>query len=404
MPMLGHAPEDARGGGRSVPIDPKWFRQVLGHYPTGVCVVTAQDPDGGDAGMAVGSFTSVSLDPPLIAFLVDKTSTTWPRIQRAHCFCVNVLAADQEHVCRAFAAKGGAKFHRLHSVAAATGSPILDGVIAWIDCDIHDVHEAGDHYIVVGRVRELDIANPGLPLLFFQGGYGRFIPQSLASADLDVIKHFRQVDIVRPELEALAEEIGIEANASVRIGDAVVAVATAGQPRGRHIGTRVGHRYALVPPVGAVLVAWAPDSAIDAWLRLADGVSSADALGRERAALAWVRENGYSLIVGSIAPDTDGAAPTPDSPRDLRRVVRDVRLACGAADAARGADEDFWATISAPVFDPAGDVSLLVNLNGFDAPLDKDELSAHVERLTAATARITAGIRGRLPDQSATPR
>ena len=87
-------------------FDSKRFRQVLGHYPTGVTVVTAVDADGQPAGMAVGSFTSVSLDPPLVAFLPDKSSTSFPRIRRASSFCVNVLSAEQENVCRAFAAKG----------------------------------------------------------------------------------------------------------------------------------------------------------------------------------------------------------------------------------------------------------------------------------------------------------
>ena len=125
-----------RSGGPEIPtpVDPKWFRQVLGEYPTGVCVVTAADPDGGYAGLTVGSFTSVSLDPPLVAFLPDKSSTTWPRLERAGRFCVNVLAADQEYICRAIAAKETDKFAGLDWRPAGSGSPILAGVSAWIDC------------------------------------------------------------------------------------------------------------------------------------------------------------------------------------------------------------------------------------------------------------------------------
>ena len=153
-------------------IDGATFRHVLGHYPTGVCVVTAIEPSGAPVGMAVGSFTSVSLDPPLVAFLPDKASATWQRIAGAGRFCVNVLASDQEQICRQFAARGIDKFAGVSHRLSANGSPVLDGVLAWIDCTLHAVHEAGDHFIVLGEVIELDIARPGQPLLFFRGKYG----------------------------------------------------------------------------------------------------------------------------------------------------------------------------------------------------------------------------------------
>lgn len=151
------------------------FRRVLGHFPTGVAVITAMGTDGAPVGMAVGSFTSVSLDPPMVAFLPDKSSTSWPKIEVAGVFCVNVLGAGQHEVSKAFATKGGDKFGSLSWQPSGLGSPMIDGVIAWIDCEIDAVHEAGDHYIVVGRVRELDIAAPdGEPLVFFKGSYGNF--------------------------------------------------------------------------------------------------------------------------------------------------------------------------------------------------------------------------------------
>jgi flavin reductase (DIM6/NTAB) family NADH-FMN oxidoreductase RutF len=156
-----------------LPIDPGRFRQVLGHFPTGVTVITAAS-DSGPVGMAVGSFASVSLDPPLVAFFVGRSSTTWPRIEAAGAFCVNVLADDQEHVSRRFASKDDDKFAGLGSEPAPSGSPMLAGVVAWIDCDIDSVTEAGDHWCVMGRVRGLDIGTDGAPLLFFRGGYGRF--------------------------------------------------------------------------------------------------------------------------------------------------------------------------------------------------------------------------------------
>jgi 3-hydroxy-9,10-secoandrosta-1,3,5(10)-triene-9,17-dione monooxygenase reductase component len=154
-------------------FDSAKFRQVLGHFTTGITVVTAA-PDGVPVGLAVGSFASVSLDPPLVAFFPDKSSSSWPKIEAAGVFCVNILAEAQEEVCRRFASKAEDKFTGLGWSPTASGSPLLDGVLAWIDCDIDSVVEAGDHYCVMGRVRDLAVAHDGAPLLFFRGGYGRF--------------------------------------------------------------------------------------------------------------------------------------------------------------------------------------------------------------------------------------
>jgi flavin reductase (DIM6/NTAB) family NADH-FMN oxidoreductase RutF len=373
-------------------IDPKWFRQVLGQYPTGVCVVTADDD--GPAGMAVGSFTSVSLDPPLVAFLADKSSTTWPRIQKAGHFCANVIAADQEHVCRAFARKGGDKFGELPWRPARSGAPILDGAIAWIDCEIDAVHEAGDHYIVIGAARELDVARAHLPLLFFQGGYGRFTPQSLATGDVDLIRHFSHMDVVRPELEQLAAESQVEATASIRVGDEVIVIAKAGRPRGQHLPTRVGFRYSLTPPVGAVFVAWSDSATVDAWLqREVDDDAGVGRLHEE--ALEWIRDSGYCAFFGSIPPlDSKRSGAARSAPRDLRAVVRDLRIAVEFTDEDSVDTPNFWATIHAPVFDSMGNVALVIGLNGFDSSLRAEDFSTYTERLLRAARHVEAAIRG----------
>src|SRR5262245_25488403 len=98
---------------QGIVVDPMFFRRVLGHFPTGVAVITAIDADGAPAGMAVGSFTSVSLDPPLVAFLPGRSSTSFPKIRRSERFCANVLSHSQEHICRAMAAKGADKFAQI---------------------------------------------------------------------------------------------------------------------------------------------------------------------------------------------------------------------------------------------------------------------------------------------------
>lgn len=148
------------------------FRQALGHFPTGVTVITSES-DGVPAGLAVGSFFSISLEPPLVGFCVAKASTSWPAVRKTGRFCANVLASDQEALCRVFASSGGQKFQGIGWHPSSGGSPILADVLAWIDCTIDAEHDAGDHSIVVGRVRELEVPREGHPLVFFRGGYAQ---------------------------------------------------------------------------------------------------------------------------------------------------------------------------------------------------------------------------------------
>lgn len=155
-------------------IDPALFRQVLGAYPTGVCAITATTLDGAPAGMVIGSFTSVSLDPPLVGFLPDKNSSTWPLIEAAAHFCVNVLASDQQDVCRQLSAKGPDKFAGLDVALSDHGHPVIANAIAQIDCDIHSVIDAGDHWFVLGKVLSLKVGRDGDPMLFHRGKYGGF--------------------------------------------------------------------------------------------------------------------------------------------------------------------------------------------------------------------------------------
>jgi flavin reductase (DIM6/NTAB) family NADH-FMN oxidoreductase RutF len=152
-------------------IDNRRFRDVLGTYPTGVCVVTAIDAEGQRHALVVGSFASISLDPPLVGFFPDKKSSTWPLIAATGRFCVNVLGADQLALCQRFAARGQDKFGELAHSASPAGLPLLDDAIAWLDCTLERVVEIGDHWLAVGAVEALDRRDDGNPLLFFRGGY-----------------------------------------------------------------------------------------------------------------------------------------------------------------------------------------------------------------------------------------
>jgi len=154
-------------------FDATRFRQVLGHFPTGVTVVTSA-LDGAPYGITIGSFSSVSLDPPLVGFFPGKDSTSWPAMERSGAFCVNILSEHQGELCWRFAKEGDDKFKDVGWRPAATGSPVIDGVLSWIDCDLDKVVEAGDHWFVMGRVRELEVETDHGPMLFFRGKLGGF--------------------------------------------------------------------------------------------------------------------------------------------------------------------------------------------------------------------------------------
>lgn len=152
--------------------DAEQFRAVLGHFPSGVTIVTGTTPSG-PAGFTCQSFSSLSLDPPLVLMLPSRSSTSWPPIAETGRFCVNVLADHQEQLSAWFARSGAAKFVGVTWSRSPLGCPILDGVCAWIDCEIDQVHDGGDHLIVVGAVSDLAADSQQGPLLFHRGGYAR---------------------------------------------------------------------------------------------------------------------------------------------------------------------------------------------------------------------------------------
>ena len=160
-------------GPRALAPDAATYRTVLGHFATGVVLITAVDGDE-PVGMACNSFSSVSLDPPLVLFCAAKSSSTWPRIQAAGKWAANFLDEDGEQTCRLFAEKGADRFAHIAFTPGRTGAPIVQDALAFVDCETVTEHDAGDHLIVVGRVVELGYQHEGKPLVFYRGGYGRF--------------------------------------------------------------------------------------------------------------------------------------------------------------------------------------------------------------------------------------
>ncbi|MEV0075506.1 flavin reductase family protein [Nocardia neocaledoniensis] len=152
---------------------PAELRRVLGHFATGVAVITAHDGTG-PLGFACQSVVSVSLDPPLLSFCPAKTSTSWPRLREVGTLCVNVLAEDQGALCRQFAVSGADKFAGIDWERAGNGAPALTGALARIEVTVELEHDAGDHTVVLARIGALRAVEGARPLLFYRGGFGGF--------------------------------------------------------------------------------------------------------------------------------------------------------------------------------------------------------------------------------------
>lgn len=381
------------------PTDPSWFRQVLGQYPTGVCAVTAIEPDGTPTGFVVGSFTSVSLDPPLVAFFPDRASTSWPKIEAAGKFCVNIIGADQEQLCRQFAAKGADRFEGVGWRPAATGSPVLEGVVAWIDCELESVTEAGDHFIVVGAVKELEIEEPSLPLLFFQGGYGRFAPLSLTASNSSgaLTEQLRTVDLVRHEMEALASDLAARCIATAQTQHVLAVTASAGAGNVTAAATMVGQRLPFAPPTGSAYAAFMDEDGVQDYLSLID---DADLREEHRKRLAAVRERGYSVGLVNEAQrefvsaiDRLAADPDAMSHEDLHSLIHD--LSFDPPELTAEAKRDIR-SITVPVFGPDGTPALAFTLYGFPKPSSDTGIDDYIDRATEAARRATEHLGGQM--------
>ena len=151
-------------------VDASEFRQLCGHFATGVLIVTAADPKGEPTGMTANSFTSVSLNPPLVSINVDKVADMHAVMLQAEGFVFNLLEAGQETLSRRFAGTVSQRFDGVGYRVDDRGFILLDGVIATIACVRHSQYEIGDHTVFVGRVIGGSTA-PGRPLLYYRGGY-----------------------------------------------------------------------------------------------------------------------------------------------------------------------------------------------------------------------------------------
>jgi flavin reductase (DIM6/NTAB) family NADH-FMN oxidoreductase RutF/DNA-binding IclR family transcriptional regulator len=373
------------------PLAARDFRRALGQYPTGVAVITARQDDGTPVGMVVGTFTSVSLDPPLVGFLPDRTSTTWPLIRAAGRFCVNVLGAGQEHVCRAFVTKADDRFDVHGAGDTAGGSPRLAGTVLWIDCDVDAVLPAGDHDMVLGRVRDLGVPeDAGLPMLFVRGGYGSPQLPSIQTERPEFADQLRLADLVRPEAEAVSRDLGLECLVSAAVGNSVVSLAAAGigtAPGGSD--TRVGTAFPLAAPIAPLFVAWAGTVEQMAWLDRGRRLTGTTDPALAMAELEAVRSLGYQVTTGQQDAELfERSVVDHDRPDGVAEVLRRMQERAPEPRLHTPFDQLTEVTsLAAPVRDRDGRVVLALHLMGFSGTESPDRLHACLDRLLAGAAR-----------------
>ena len=381
-------------------VEPSEFRQVLGQYPTGVVVVTATTAGGEPTGMTVGSFTSVSLDPPLVAFMPAKNSSSWAELSSSDGFCVNILRSHQEEICRVVATRKSRKFEGVEWRSSALGNPIIAGCVAYVECTLDTVHDGGDHEIVVGRVRNLAVENPGVPLLFYRGGYGSFVPLSMAAGDADLVQQLRMVDLIRPRMENLATQLDTEVTAVSLVRGELVLTAAAGRARTAKFPTRVGQRMPFMPPLGGVFAAWGDDGTAQAWVSHADE-GLADRAGYCGDILDRIRRRGVALGIGHDRSEMWEIASHRASQGDpsvteavLRERIAQVSFDYNPEDLDPSQSYEFRFG-QAPVFATDGSVALALTVWGPPGRFRTADIEAWCGRLletAAEAAKILAAV------------
>lgn len=348
------------------------FREVTGHYPTGVAVVTGVDPTGELLALVVGTFSSVSLDPPLVSFMPMKTSRTFTKMEKCSSLCINIVGGDQEREVMSIAQRWENKFDGIDWYPSPHGSPVLTDAIGWMDTKIWKTVDAGDHWIVLCEVQDMAITNPVSPLIFFQGGYGSFVCTSLlARMDHEILPAIHAAHAARSEVEALAAEIGCEVSVLTAVSADEMATVLSATAPGVDRDAALAQRIPIVPPIGDSYVFALPEPEQNRWIDKLAGDDKDTQVHRNR--LDFIREHGYGI---SFLPSEGSEAYTEmrqatkqyESGRLTPRQERDIRARIGRTSVdyrpqmldAEGSYN--VGSVVFPVRDPAGRHTLTLRL------------------------------------------
>lgn len=344
----------------STAFDPRDFRDVMGHYPTGVVVVTGMVDDA-PVGMVVGTFSSVSLDPPLVSFMPMTTSETYSKLRQAEGVCISVFAHDQLQTCRTLASKDPEKFSKIGWSAGPNGAPQIEDAVAHIHGRIEQEVEAGDHYIVLTAVDNLSVVRPVTPLLFFQGGYGGFSTTGLsAHVDESLISAVRVAEASRRQLDDLASRFNCTAAALVQVSSLDQTIGATSYGTETDADERIGVRIPLIPPLGEGAVAWSPDQ-VDQWVTRIFPQDE-DVIASYRSAAERVRNQGYAIsrtdsdpegyaVLGEALGEWADGELTPARDRAVRTTIAQSGQFFGGSLTPEDTGIDL-ASIVVPVFDP----------------------------------------------------
>ena len=382
------------------------YREVMGNYPTGVVVASAMI-NGAPLGMVVGTFNSVSLEPPLVSFMPMRTSSTYAKLRRAERVCVSVLAHDQMDVCRTLATKDPEKFEKVSWKLSPMGAPMIDGALAYVEGQIAEEVEAGDHYITIISVDALETHRSSTPLLFFQGGYGGFSTTGLsAHVDESLISAVRLAEAARPQLDALAEKYECSAAALVQISPVDQTIGATSYGLGTEVEERIGVRIPLIPPLGEAAVAWSPHQ-LDNWVQrvfpadqqsIDEYYQNAETVRSQGYAISRADQDpeGYEQLSQALAEWGQGEL-TPARDRAVRQIIADSQAHFGSS-ITEGETNINLTSLVVPVFAPGVGVQknsgLVLRLGNLPQGVDSSVVSGWIDSMQEAAEEVKATLAG----------
>lgn len=374
-------------------FDQRAFRNALGNYPTGVAVIAAEDARGEVESMVVGTFSSVSLEPPLISFMPRKESRTFQKLRDCRKFTVNVLAFDQAEICAAIARRDADVLADITWDDMDSGTVALPGVLATIDCTFGDVIEAGDHYIVLGEVHGFGARRTVAPLVFFQGTYGGFASRDVNTCNSQLAETVSMVSTAMPELGGYASELEAEVSILARIGDDFFTVGIAAH------GDRLeglGQRHPVLPPLGEFFVAWNEEEQI-LWLnKIQDPEVRLMLDGR----LSRARERGWAVSLRNSYRNHEilAALESYREPFLAPVMQREIEATIKQADKYYE-DQEMEAgknypveSIVVPIRHPEGEVTYVLRANFNGTQLSGESIMNRIELMRIAAKSLTTDI------------
>ncbi|WP_120003499.1 flavin reductase family protein [Nesterenkonia muleiensis] len=374
---------------KSSPFDSSKLWEATTHYPTGVAVVTAAPSNGERVAMVVGTFTSISLEPALVGFFASMESTSYSRLRDCDVFTINVLSHAQEDIARALSRKDVSdKLQDIPCHESPLGAPLIDGAVAWFECRIASSFGIGDHDLVVGALQAMDVPNPVLPLLYFQRSLGQYRSKSFViSGEEALLPAVSAVERARSLLEELAAELQREVVVFTRLGEEVIAIASAGEQPNRKTSL-LGRRFPFAPPFGALLLD--SEEETKAWI---DRARSGSEPARWRDRLSRLRERGASLAMLSeghrsfdeVVEQFSQGIHTPQQRRHLLALMGELEAEYEPEDTSLETGRDLRLTqVRARICG----VDVLLSVHGMSQPIRYDEVHSIIETMRSYIDRM----------------